>query len=215
MGTAMMDLIVEDINELRASLKTYSQGYSNSVIDIHFELDNTLISGKVNSVYGNRYISVCNSSDQLKYLLKAFVIYLGIVASGNTEIEFVFIAKKKKRVPIISAGQISKSRATEILSKYLSYFKTGHYTYFNFFPAIGNNNMKMISEHYEAFWDAYTDAIDDKNSFIFNDEYLDTAVSHGFFAPAVYDRLVSNVQSVFEPLKEQFTDYFPLTKSKK
>jgi exodeoxyribonuclease V gamma subunit len=214
MGKAMMDLIVEDINELRSSLKTFSQGYSNSVIDIHFELDNTLISGKVNSVYGNRYISVCNSSDQLKYLLKAFVIYLGIVASGNTEIEFVFIAKKKKKVPIISPGQISKSRATEILSKYLSYFKTGHHTYFNFFPAIGNNNMKMISEHYEAFWDAYTDAIDDKNSFIFNDDYLDTAVSHGFFAPAVYDKLVSNVQSVFEPLKEQFTDYFTLTKSK-
>jgi exodeoxyribonuclease V gamma subunit len=214
MGAAMMDQIVEDISELRTNLKTYSKGLPNSTIDIHFELDKTRISGKVKSIYGNSYISVCNSSDQLKYLLKSFVIYLGILGSGNTDIEFVFIAKKKKEIASIPAGKISKVQALAILSKYLTYFKSGHQSYFNFYPAIGNNNMKMIHGDYESFWDAYKDAFEDNNSFVFNDDYLDTAVSHGFFASEVYDKIISNVNSVFAPLKEAFPDYFPIAKIK-
>jgi hypothetical protein len=75
--------------------------------------------------------------------------------------------------------------------------------------------MLMISEDHEAFWDAYTESVDDEKSFTFKDEYLTTAVSHGFFGEAVYDTLVENVHAVFKPVKEQFPNFFKVPKKKK
>jgi hypothetical protein len=74
--------------------------------------------------------------------------------------------------------------------------------------------MSMISEDYEAFWDAYSESIDDEKSFTFKDDYLNTAVSHGFFGADAYDNLVNNVQSVFKPLKAQFPNFFKAPKKK-
>ena len=215
MGKAMMDDIVEDIEDLRLRLKEATNGLPKSPIEIKFNLDDTLITGKVDFIYGNRFITVCNSSDQLKYLLKAFVVYLGIIANGDTDIEFVFIPKKLKTNSILEAGKIKQDEAIAILKQYLGYYKQGHHSYFNFFPAIGNGDMSMISEDYETFWDAYSESIDDEKSFTFKDDYLNTAVSHGFFGADAYENLVNNVQSVFKPLKAQFPNFFKAPKKKK
>ena len=209
----MMDLIVEDIEDLRKRLKDFTNGLPKTSIDIQFYLDDTHITGKVDAIYGNRFISVCNSGDQLKYLLKAFVIYLGIIANGNTDIEFVFIPKKLKTNTILAAGKISQADAIAILTQYLGYFKQGHHSYFNFYPAIGNRDMLMISSNHDAFWEAYTDSIDDEESFTFNDDYLNTAVSHGFFGAASYEKLVDNVKAVFKPVKDQFPNFFKAPKA--
>ena len=215
MGKAMMDDIVEDIEDLRSRFKDATNGLPKTSIEINFNLDNTLITGTVDAVYGNRFISVCNSSDALKYLLKAFVIYLGIIANGDKDIEFIFIPKKLKTNTKLDAGKISQAEAITILTQYLAYYKKGHHSYFNFFPAIGNGDMLMISEDHEAFWDAYTESVEDEKSFTFKDEYLTTAVSHGFFGEATYDKLVENVRAVFKPVKEQFPNFFKVPKKKK
>jgi exodeoxyribonuclease V gamma subunit len=215
MGKAMMDDIVEDIEDLRSRFKEATNGLPKTSIEINFNLDNTLITGTVDAVYGSRFISVCNSSDALKYLLKAFVIYLGIIANGDKDIEFIFIPKKLKTNTKLDAGKISQADAIAILTQYLAYYIQGHHSYFNFFPAIGNGDMLMISEDHEAFWDAYTESVDDEKSFTFKDEYLTTAVSHGFFGEAAYDTLVENVRAVFKPVKEQFPNFFKVPKKKK
>jgi exodeoxyribonuclease V gamma subunit len=215
MGKAMMDDIIEDIEDLRERFSDATNEMPKSPIEIQFEMGDALITGKVDSVYGNRYISVCNSSDQLKYLLKAFVIYLGIIANGETDIEFVFIPKKLKTNSLVPAGKISQADAIAILTQYLEYYKQGHHSYFHFFPAIGNGDMVMISEGYESFWEAYIDSFEDEKSFIFNDDYLDTAVSHGFFGPAVYGILVDNVKAIFKPLKEHFPAFFKAPQKRK
>ena len=186
-----------------------------SPIEIQFKLGDTLITGKVDSVYGNKYISVCNSSDQLKYLLKAFVIYLGIIANGDSDIEFVFIPKKLKTNSILPAGKISQADAIAILTQYLEYYKQGNHAYFHFFPAIGNGDMLMISEDYETFWEAYTDSVEDEKSFTFNDDYLETAVSHGFFGAESYEKLVDNVKAVFKPLTLHFPTFFKAPQKRK
>jgi hypothetical protein len=140
---------------------------------------------------------------------------LGIIANGDKDIEFIFIPKKLKTNTKLDAGKISQSDAIAILTQYLAYYKQGHHSYFNFFPAIGNGDMLMISDDHDAFWDAYTESIDDEKSFTFNDDYLNTAVSHGFFGAASYDKLVENVKAVFKPVKEQFPNFFKAPQKKK
>jgi hypothetical protein len=54
----------------------------------------------------------------------------------------------------------------DTLAEYLNYYKTGHQQYFHFFPAIGRNEMEMISADYEAFWDAYEKEAEDESEAI-------------------------------------------------
>jgi exodeoxyribonuclease V gamma subunit len=213
-GDASIDVVIEGITELKERLEAISDGLPKSSKEVKFEIDNTLITGKIDAIYGSKYISICNSSDNLKYLLKSFVIYLGIIANGSEDIGFVFIAKEKEDA-ILPAGKITQIEARSILSKFLGYFKEGHVAYFNFYPAIGQKDMQMISEDYESFWDIYSDAKEDDKSFIFEDDYLNTAVNHGFFSEDAFPKIVHNVKAIFEPVKVHFPDFFIAPKKRK
>ena len=206
-GEASIDIVVEDIEVLKERLCKYSNDLPSVSMDLKFELDKTFITGKVDGIYGNNFISICNSSDNLKYLLKSFVTYLGIVSHGALDIDFIFIAKGKEDA-IIPAGKITQLEARAMLSKFLDYFKQGHFGYFNFYPVIGQNDMKMIKNDYETFWDLYIDAKEDDKSFIFEDNYLDTAVNHGFFSKEEYEKIQDNVRAIFNPLKVHFPEFF-------
>ena len=95
-----------------------------------------------------------------------------------------------------------------VQSVFLSYFKEGHSNYFNFFPAVGQDDMQMISKDYETFWDIYLDEKEDDKSFVFENDYLDTAVNHGFFNEDKFLEIVGNVQAVFNPIKVHFPEFF-------
>ena len=179
----------------------------SNFLDIKFELENTLVNGKIEPIYGNNFISVCNSSDNLKYLLKSFVSYIGIIATGREDINFVFIAKGKDDA-ILPAGKISKQDAQSMSAVFLSYYKAGHNTYFNFYPALAQKDMQMINGDFNSFWELYLDAKEDDQSFLFEDDYLNTAVNHGFFDEDKFSIIVENVKSIFNPIKLHFPDFF-------
>ena len=206
-GEASIDIVVEAIAELKERVEANRDGLPRTFIDLKFELDNTNFTGKVDGIYGNKFISVCNSSDNLKYLLKSFIVYLGLVCNGNADIDFVFIAKDMEDVKI-SAGKITEQEARALLSIYLAYFKEGHGDYFYFYPAIGQKDMLMISDDYNTFWDIYSDAKEDDRSFIFEDEYLNTAVQHGFFSEDAFNKIRENVKTIFNPIKVHFPTFF-------
>jgi exodeoxyribonuclease V gamma subunit len=206
-GEASIDIVIEGISELKQRLESFSNGLPKTAKEVKFDLDNSTIFGKIDCIYGNKFISICNSSDNLKYLLKSFIAYLGIVSNGASEIDFVFIAKEKEDA-VLEAGKITRQDARALLSNFLSYFKEGHSNYFNFFPAVGQDDMQMISKDYETFWDIYLDEKEDDKSFVFENDYLDTAVNHGFFNENKFLEIVGNVQAVFNPIKVHFPEFF-------
>lgn len=206
-GAASFDIVVDGIIDLKKRFEVIRSALPSNKIDIKFEIDNTIVDGKIESIYGDNFISVCNSSDNLKYLLKSFISYLGIVASGREDINFAFIAKGKDDA-ILPAGKISKQDALSMFSVLLSYYKAGHYAYFNFYPALAQKDMQMISGDFNTFWEMYLDAKEDDQSFLFEDDYLNTAVNHGFFDEDKFSIIVENVKSIFNPIKLHFPDFF-------
>jgi exonuclease V gamma subunit len=123
-----------------------------------------------------------------------------MLAQGE-KMEFIFISKYIDGLQKISIDAISQQKALDTLTDYLNYYKTGHQQYFHFFPAIGRNEMEMISADYEAFYDAYEKEAEDERSYTFEDDYLNKAIEHGFFAEAAFEQIKENVEAIFKPIK--------------
>jgi exodeoxyribonuclease V gamma subunit len=212
MGKAFINKLTDEIAQLRERFN-YAKGNETSrKVDINFMIDNTQIIGKVDSVFGEKYISICNSKQQLKYLIVAYVRYLAMLAKGK-ELEFVFISEYLDGLQIIPAGAITQQEDFDTMSQYLEYYKYGHQNYFHFFPVIGKNEMEMINGNYDTFWGVYEDSKDNERDFSFEDDYLNKAVEHGFFDELVYLEIQQNVKSIFDPINFRLPLLFKKIKS--
>jgi exodeoxyribonuclease V gamma subunit len=201
MGKASIGEVIDEVAPLRERFNYAKGNTTPQKVDINFAIASTQIIGKVEPVFGDKYISICNSKQQLKYLLVAYVRYLAMLAQGK-EVELVFISKYIDGFQRIPAGNITQQEAIDTMSQFLEYYKNGHQEYFHFFPAIGKNEMEMISDDFDTFLDIYEDAKEKELDFTFEDDYLNKAVEHGFFSEKAYLEIQKNVKAIFEPINK-------------
>jgi exodeoxyribonuclease V gamma subunit len=201
MGKASIGEVIAEVAPLRERFNYAKGNTTPQKVDINFAIASTQIIGKVEPVFGDKYISICNSKQQLKYLLVAYVRYLAMLAQGK-EVEFVFISKYIDGFQRIPAGNITQQEAIDTMAQYLEYYKYGHQEYFHFFPAIGKNEMEMISDDFDTFLDIYEDAKEKELDFTFEDDYLNRAVEHGFFSEKAYLEIQKNAKAIFEPINK-------------
>jgi hypothetical protein len=88
----------------------------------------------------------------------------------------------------------------------VQYFKAGNDDYFYFYPALAKK--KYTVNTHEQFMKLYEAAINNARNFDFNDDYLNKALEHGFFAETNYTTLTNNVANIFAPLKKRFPHLF-------
>ena len=201
MGKASIGEVIAEVAPLRERFNYAKGNTTPQKVDINFAIASTQIIGKVEPVFGDKYISICNSKQQLKYLLVAYVRYLAMLAQGK-EVELVFISKYIDGFQRIPAGNITQQEAIDTMAQYLEYYKYGHQEYFHFFPAIGKNEMEMISDDFDTFLDIYEDAKEKELDFTFEDDYLNKAVEHGFFSEKAYLEIQKNAKAIFEPINK-------------
>lgn len=214
MGKASIGEVIADLEQIKERLNYAKGDEKKRKVEIKFKIGDTQISGIVDPVFGKKYINVCNSKQQLKYLIVAYTKYLAMVAQGE-DLEFVFISKYIDGLQRITAGKITKQTAIDTITQYLNYFKSGHQEYFNFFPAIGQNEMEMVAEDHDAFMYYYENAKDSELDFTFEDDYLNKAVEQGFFAEAAFEQIKENVEAIFNPIKDLLPQVFAKIKQKK
>ncbi len=211
MGRATIDEVKDDLKDLQELINKSIGSETKSAVDIKFMIKETQIIGKVEPVFGNKFICVCNSKNQLKYLIQGYTRYLAMLAQGE-KMEFIFISRYIDGLQKISIDTISKEKAIDTLAEYLNYYKGGHQQYFHFFPAIGQNEMEMISGDYEAFWDAYEKEAENERAYTFEDDYLNKAIEHGFFSEPAFEHIKNNVKAVFEPIQALLPNVFKALK---
>jgi exodeoxyribonuclease V gamma subunit len=207
MGKVAFSNMYNELSSLRDRFQEESMGNEMRSFDLSLHLDASIIDGRIDRVYGNKFISVCNSSQHLKYFLNDYVRYLLLVANGH-HLDMVFIAKKIKENVYIAAGELSEKYAKELLSYFCDSFKQGHDAYFYFYPALGLNNLGILSDDYADFWSAYEEINDKEQDYTFSDVYLEKAIEFGFFSEANYPFLKSNTTGIFKPISERLPDLF-------
>jgi exodeoxyribonuclease V gamma subunit len=207
MGKVAFSNMYNELSSLRDRFQEESMGNEMRSFDLSLHLDASILDGRIDRVYGNKFISVCNSSQHLKYFLNDYVRYLLLVANGH-HLDMVFIAKKIKENVYIAAGELSEKNAKDLLSFFCDSFKQGHDAYFYFYPALGLNNLGILSDDYADFWSAYEEIKDKEQDYTFSDVYLEKAIEFGFFSEANYPFLKSNTTGIFKPISERLPDLF-------
>jgi exodeoxyribonuclease V gamma subunit len=207
MGKVAFSNMFNELSDLRDRFQEESMGNEMRSFDLSLHLDASIIDGRIDRVFGNKFISVCNSSQHLKYFLKDYVRYLLLVANGHA-LDMVFIAKKIKENVYIAAGELSEKNAKDLLSYFCDCFKQGHDAYFYFYPALGLNNLGILSDDYADFWSAYEEIKDKKQDYTFSDVYLEKAIEFGFFSEANYPLLKSSTKGIFDPIKDRLPALF-------
>jgi len=178
-------------------------------VDISVSLDGSQINGKIKTFFEDRLIYVCNSSSLLKHITRAWIQYLGIVASGvSAHFYFIYRNKESYKVEELSSDKLSSSEAKDILKKIVADYKVGHTGWFFFHPEFARENLTNIEKDYSSFMGWYEERIESKYEYRLKDVYLTKAVRNGFFEFENYPILQQNVLSFMLPLKELFPSLF-------
>jgi exonuclease V gamma subunit len=178
-------------------------------VDIYVSLDGSQINGKIKTFFEDRLIYVCNSSSLLKHITRAWIQYLGIVASGvSAHFYFIYRNKESYKVEELSSDKLSSSEAKDILKKIVADYKVGHTGWFFFHPEFARENLTNIEKDYSSFMGWYEERIESKYEYRLKDVYLTKAVRNGFFEFENYPILQQNVLSFMLPLKELFPSLF-------
>lgn len=207
MGKAIIKNAYEDIESIRYMFWEATNNLIEEEVSLDLQLSTCLLTGKIGRIYGDRFITICNSSDRMKYLLGGWLKYLALTASGK-QLDWVYIDKNATAPFKVVAGTIDQPTAKAILERLLDYFKSGHEDYFYFFPALASEAMGMIDNGYDSFWEDYEDTLEDEYDYRFKDQYLVKAIEHGFFAESNFQVLGANVHEIMDPLRELLPGLF-------
>jgi exonuclease V gamma subunit len=200
MGDAAIKTAYEEREELREYVDAEIRGIDPVSIDIEITIGDTTILGSVPSIYGTKFISICNSSNRLPKLVPEYVKYLTLIASGQN-IDFIFLAKNMNPCRIVS-GSITRELALERLTQLLAFFKQGHKDYFLFWAAAAKGEFENLSEEWTDFNRFYQEEAESEFSYDMKDDYLKKAVEHGFFDESRYDLFRENMLTILKPLQE-------------
>lgn len=207
MGKALIKTAYEEIEAIREMFSVAANGNPEEEVQIDLSLGTFRLIGKVGRVFGDNFITVCNSSDRMKYLLGGWVKYLALTAVGK-KLDWIYIDKNFATPENLSSGTIDPLEAQNILLNLISNFESGHNAYFYFYPALATAEMKMIENGYEEFWEVYEATLDDDYDHRFSDTYLKKGIEHGFFAEINFEALRSNVHQIMDPLMQHFPNLF-------
>jgi exodeoxyribonuclease V gamma subunit len=198
MGKAAVKIAYQGSLDLRYQIRDMINGQPASAIDIEISVGATMLKGKIGPIYGNRFISICNSSNRMSPLLADYIRYLALIASGHS-IDFIFLAKKIQPSSIRN-GSITPEVAQQTLVILLEHYKDGHQSYYPFWPMLAEEKFKLIVRGWDFFYDQYEEAKENEMNFDFKNEYLERAVADGIFNEERFDELYRNVKDIMEPI---------------
>ncbi|MEN9951465.1 MAG: exodeoxyribonuclease subunit gamma [Bacteroidota bacterium] len=216
LGIASLQVMKNELALLRTVFLNATAGETKHASTIRLELEDTILTGKVDQLYGQKLLCVCPSSDRLKYLLPAYTHYLALLAQGE-QIDLVFIGKnisKKDTAEActIPAGSITSEQAKNTLLEYVRHYREGHQHCFPFHPAFAKDEMAMVKLDFDAFLESIDDERNNDFNFQFKDDYLLKAIDLGWLTPQTHARLQEQVPLILEPIQQHLPTVFKKSK---
>ena len=166
---------------------------------MHLTLGQSIITGKINNLYGDKIVATSDSGNYNKYALEAFLTYLLATAQG-LEVDFYFIPFKYINNFCIPRGTITQQDAINRLTPFIEQFKNGFEQPFLFFPTFKASPYQLFKGTAATYRAAIEKMRWDERDYTFTDNYLIKAYENHFFKEGNFDVIKANTMNIFEPI---------------
>ena len=208
-GKIYYDIIREEVLTYESVFREMLGDKKQTSVELLLQVDDSVIVGQIKNLYEDRFIYVCDSSSFKKHLIRAWVPYLALVASGyNTTFYFIYKKKNELSVEKLDAGVLAAADALAELQKIIVYYRQGHFGWFYFHPDLAKDNLKYFQSDYNTFINWYEDEVESPYSYSFKDPYLAKAVENGFLDEENFETLRQNMFAFMMPLQTYFPALF-------
>ena len=192
---------IEAVRPMKNRLSEIIAGTVATPYLIDINIDGSNIKGKINNLYGTKMVAFSDSKTAAKNVADNFLSYLIVTAQG-LEADFYFIPFKNHQNFNIPAGTISTQQAIEMLTLFISYFKSGFQQPFLFWPSFKINPFELFEADAATFVDSIEKMRKDKFDFTFKNEYMIKAYENAFFSEPNFDTMKANTIGIFETIEK-------------
>jgi exodeoxyribonuclease V gamma subunit len=192
---------IEAVRPMKNRLSEIIAGTVATPYLIDINIDGSNIKGKINNLYGTKMVDFSDSKTPAKNVADNFLSYLIVTAQG-LEADFYFIPFKNHQNFNIPAGTISTQQAIEMLTLFISYFKSGFQQPFLFWPSFKINPFELFEADAATFVDSIEKMRKDKFDFTFKNEYMIKAYENAFFSEPNFDTMKANTIGIFETIEK-------------
>ena len=199
MGRLALNKVIDQIRPMKKRLSTVVLGATATSYGIHLTLGQSIITGKINNLYGDKIVATSDSGNYNKYALEAFLTYLLATAQG-LEVDFYFIPFKYINNFCIPRGTITQQDAINRLTPFIEQFKNGFEQPFLFFPTFKASPYQLFKGTAATYRAAIEKMRWDERDYTFTDNYLIKAYENHFFKEGNFDVIKANTMNIFEPI---------------
>jgi len=178
MGKVTLENTRIAIVPVKALFEKCCNGQPEREITLSLEIGETIISGTLNSIFGDNLIFVSFSKkNDNKYLVDAAIRYVFARAAG-AEIQLSFVSSEKNK--IFYGSPISEKRAKIILENLLGIYRAGHEKIICFDPEFQIKPSDINTLDFERFTKKVNEKLDN-GKFPCEDKYIMREYNNGFF----------------------------------
>ena len=199
MGRLSLNKVIDQIRPMKKRLSAVVLGATATSYGIHLTLGQSIITGKINNLYGDKIVATSDSGNYNKYALEAFLTYLLATAQG-LEVDFYFIPFKYINNFCIPRGTITQQDAINRLTPFIEQFKNGFEQPFLFFPTFKASPYLLFKGTAATYRATIEKMRWDERDYTFTDNYLIKAYENHFFKEGNFDVIKANTMNIFEPI---------------
>ncbi len=175
-------------------IKDVSQGLEHKPIAVNLTIGGSLITGTINSVYGNRLIAISDSKNKNKYIIQAYVSFLLAHAQGFN-IDLYYLDFKFSKVTQSLPNCISQADAITQLEKIVEYYRSGFKEPFLFYPDFP---LEIFEKDALDFIGAIEKMKNDKYIHLFEDDYISKSYYLDFFSEENFEAIRTNTKLIID-----------------
>jgi exodeoxyribonuclease V gamma subunit len=146
-------------------------------VDIELQLGDTLVTGTIPLVHQQAMVMISFSTFDIKYYLRAYILYLAGVAAGKLK-DIYFVTGKYEAV--YKGVGISKEDAQSRLLELIDIFREGHQRIIPFYAELSVAPNTVLKMNWESFTDLMKEKIEDYK-FPLDDHYVLNEVQREWF----------------------------------
>ena len=199
MGRLSLNKVIDQIRPMKKRLSAVVLGATATSYGIHLTLGQSIITGKINNLYGDKIVATSDSGNYNKYALEAFLTYLLATAQG-LEVDFYFIPFKYINNFCIPRGTITQQDAINRLTPFIEQFKNGFEQPFLFFPTFKASPYQLFKGTAASYRATIEKMRWDERDYTFTNNYLIKAYENHFFDEGNFDIIKANTMNIFEPI---------------